>query len=68
MEWKFRLGDRVVFNTVDTELSRFNGLTFEVVRKLREDEADLCETGPMYEMRLVSKVTAFEDEMKLVEE
>lgn len=66
MEWKFKVGDKVTFNTVDSELRKHNGTTCEVARRLTDLEADLCETGPMYELRTDDGVTvhAFEDEME----
>ena len=76
MNWNYRKGDYVVFNTVQSDLLCHNGKTFEVLRRLTEDEADLFETGPMYEIGVVPwtlgserlTVHAFEDELTLTDE
>ena len=68
-EARFKLGEFVVFNTVQSDLTKFNGETFVIGRLLTEDEADLFETGPMYEMRHAvtgAVVQAFEDELAKV--
>ena len=44
-------GKAYTFNTIDTELLRYDGQMATVVRPLTENEADLCETGNMYKVR-----------------
>lgn len=52
MNWKYKAGDLVVFNTTDSEYRKnLNGRECSIVRRLTEDEADFCETGPMYEVK-----------------
>lgn len=73
MFWNYKKGDFVTFNTVQSDLVHLNGRDFEVIRRLTDEEADLCETGPMYKIgidgyeagkeRLV--IDAFEDEISL---
>lgn len=73
MNWKYASGDFVVFNTLQSDLTYLNGKHFEVLRRLTEDEADLCETGPMYRLGIDCyvlgeerlEIDAFEDELTL---
>lgn len=63
-------GTSLVFDTHggDSELNKYSGTPCTIVRKLTEDEADLCEIGHMYVVRLEGgkEVHAFEDELVLV--
>ena len=77
MNWNYRTGDLVVFNTVQSDLVHLNGAECVVTRRLTEDEADLFETGPMYKLRIVRpdeacaqqhEVTAYEDELSPTDE
>lgn len=58
-------GKTYIFNTVDTELLKYNGQTANVIRPLTSDEADICETGNMYKIRFADgyETDAFEDEL-----
>lgn len=57
-----------IFNThgCDSELNSRSGALVEVLRPLTESEADLCETGPMYEVRFADgfETDVFEDELQ----
>lgn len=50
----------------DSKLNHRTGQTATVVRPLTEDEADLFDVGPMYEVRFDDGevVNVFEDEIK----
>lgn len=72
MNWKFKKDDTVIFNTVQSDLAKYDGTECTVLRRLTEDEADLTETGPMYRINVgpvyadESKNTvidAFQDEL-----
>lgn len=73
MYWNFHAGDLVTFAPTSTDLAHLNGKEFEVLRRLTENEADLFETGPMYELGIASYgmnekrivIDAFEDELTL---
>lgn len=73
MSWKYASGDFVKFNTTQSDLIHLNGKVFEVLRRLTEDEADFCETGPMYRLGIDGyvlgekriEIDAFEDELTL---
>ena len=58
-------GNTYTFNTVDTELLKYDGQMATVIRPLTEDEADICETGNMYKVRFEDgyETDAFEDEL-----
>ena len=74
MEWKFNTGDRVAFKCIDSDCKGIGSIACQVVRRLTDNEADLCETGPMYEVvfdrpisifgsGVVRALHAFEDEL-----
>ena len=48
---KIIVGKEYVFKTNDTTYRIFNNTRVQVLRPLRDDEADLNETGPMYKVR-----------------
>lgn len=81
MEWKYEVGDEVMFDCTDSRWSGVGPVRATVTRRLTELEADLEETGPMYEVKfdsiLLDGVTssdkerfdtfeAFEDELRSV--
>lgn len=61
MDWKFKDGDEVSFYTIDSKYGALNGCHGTIVRKVTEEEADLCEVGPMYVISF--EIHAFEDEL-----
>lgn len=73
---RFNKGDFVTFNTTQSDLLHLNGKAFEVIRTLTNEEADLCETGPMYKIAIDGyilgqprlTIDAFEDELTLTDE
>lgn len=60
-----QIGKTYIFNTVDTELLRYNGQTANVIRPLTEDEADIFDVGNMYKISFADgyETDAFEDEL-----
>lgn len=75
MEWKYNEGNEVMFTCTDSEWKNVGPIHSRVVRRLTSDEADLEETGPMYEVEfekmaigfdsgLFTSYNAFEDELK----
>lgn len=62
---KIKNGNAYIFDTVDTELLKYNGQVANVIRPLTEDEADICEVGNMYKIRFADgyETDAFEDEL-----
>lgn len=56
MEWKYDEGDELFFNCTDSNWSGIHNVKCKVVSRLTEDEADLCETGPMYRLALTDLV------------
>lgn len=79
MEWKYEVGDEVMFTCTDSMWAGVGPVRATVVRKLTELEADFEETGPMYEVKfdlifldpstgsdkaLLDTFTAFEDELR----
>lgn len=62
---KIENGKKYTFNTIDSELRKYNGTKVEVIRPLTEDEADLFDVGNMYNVRFEDGYTrdAFEDEL-----
>lgn len=48
MNWRFKEWDTAIFNTVQSDLAQYDGMECTVLRRLTDEEADLCETGPMY--------------------
>lgn len=67
MEWKFNDGDTAVFRCMDSDWNGPDTTRCTVIRKLTRYEADLCETGPMYKIKLEGRhgivLDAFEDEL-----
>lgn len=68
MKWQFKKNDIVRFKTVDTDLASRSGSVCIIVRRLRDDEADFNETGPMYAIRFPdgAGACAFEDELTMI--
>lgn len=62
---KIENGKKYMFNTTDTELTKYNGTEVEVIRLLTEDEADIFDVGNMYKVRFADgyERDAFEDEL-----
>ena len=58
-------GKKYTFNTIDTELSKYNGTDVEVIRPLTETECDIEDVGNMYKVRFADgyERDAFEDEL-----
>ena len=56
---------RMVFNTVDSDLTKYNGTEVEVIRPLTDKECDTEEVGRMYRVRFHDgyERDAFEDEL-----
>jgi len=71
MHWDYTVGDIVTFNTLQSDMTGLNGKNFEVLRRLTENEADFCETGPMYRLGIARYVhgeerltiAAYQDEL-----
>lgn len=70
MDWKYNAGDMVYFNCTDSDWHDTCDIPCRVRRRLTADEADLNETGPMYEVEFVDTrrvalgcIHAFEDEL-----
>lgn len=60
---------KAIFNTVDTELLKYDGETVEVVRELTDEEFYREETNPqMYKIKFSDGVThdAFQDELTFI--
>lgn len=64
---KIENGKKYKFNTMDSELRKYNGTEIEVIRPLTEDEADIFDVGNMYEVRFNDgyERDVFEDELSL---
>ena len=62
-------GKAYIFNTKQSDLTKYNGCRVEVLRELSEDEADKEDVGKMYEVRIDEKTTvqAFADELRPVQ-
>lgn len=76
MSCGFKEWDMATFNTVQSDLVQYNGMTCTVLRRLTEDEADLNETGPMYHICVGpcwadeskrTEIDCFEDELTATE-
>ncbi len=54
-----------IFKTTQSDLVKHNGLKFEIIRPLTEDEADINDVGNMYKIKLENgiEIDAFEDEL-----
>ena len=59
------IGKSYLFNTIDTELLKYDGQMVTVIRPLTEDEADIFDVGNMYKVRFADgyERDAFEDEL-----
>lgn len=72
MEWKYDVGDEVLFTCTDSDWKKVGPVRCKIIRRLTDLEADLCETGPMYEVMFVLNTLtgpietyhAFEDELE----
>lgn len=62
---KIENGKKYIFNTTDTELTKYNGKEVEIIRPLTEDEADIGDVGNMYKVRFSDgyERDVFEDEL-----
>ncbi len=62
---KIENGKKYIFNTTDTELTKYNGKEVEIIRPLTEDEADIVDVGNMYKVRFSDgyERDVFEDEL-----
>lgn len=62
---KIENGKKYIFNTTDTELTKYNGKEVEIIRPLTEDEADIVDVGNMYKARFFDgyERDVFEDEL-----
>lgn len=62
---KIENGKKYIFNTTDTELTKYNGAEVEIIRPLTEDEADIFDVGNMYKVRFANgyERDAFEDKL-----
>lgn len=76
LNWEFKNGDIVIFNTVQSDLVQYNGTVCTIIRRVTEDEADLFDVGPMYAITVGTnyvdkskcfRIDAFQDELTLVE-
>ena len=70
MDWKYDKDDTVYLNCCDSDWGDRHDIACRVKRRLTADEADLDETGPMYEVEFVDThrvglgcIHAFEDEL-----
>lgn len=70
MHWDYKVGDIVTFNTLQSEMMDLSGKTFEVLRRLTDNEIDFYESGPMYMLGITPYVNgnrmtidAFQDEL-----
>lgn len=56
---------RMVFNTTESDLVKYNGTVVEVIRPLTEEECDVEEVGLMYRVRFYDgyERDTFEDEL-----
>lgn len=76
MEWKYDKGDKVLLGVSGSGFVDVSDRPCRVVRRLTDQEADLDEVGPMYEVRLDAAIhvegwtldtyCAFEDELERV--
>lgn len=69
MNWKYKENDTVFVNPTQSDLKYLSDTKGYVVRRLAEEEADFCETGPMYHVRLTwphegKELDVFEDELR----
>lgn len=62
---KIENGKKYVFNTTDTELTKYNGTEVEVIRSLTDKECDIADVGNMYKIKFGDGYVkdAFEDEL-----
>ena len=75
MDWKYNVGDMVYFNCTDSDWHDMCDIPCRVRRRMTSDEADLNETGPMYELAMIvgpyrieiGSIPAFEDELNPID-
>lgn len=62
---KVENGKKYIFNTMDTELIKYNGTEVEVIRPLTDKERDIADVGNMYKINFGDGYVrdAFEDEL-----
>lgn len=62
-------GKAYIFNTIQSDLVKYNGCRVEVLKKLSNDEVDTEDVGKMYEIRIDDETTvqAFADELRPVQ-
>lgn len=62
---KIENGKKYIFNTTDTELTKYNGTEVEVIRPLTDKECDIADVGNMYKIKFDDGYIrdAFEDEL-----
>lgn len=62
---KIENGKKYIFNTTDTELTKYNGTEVEVIRPLIDKECDIADVGNMYKIKFEDGYVrdAFEDEL-----
>lgn len=62
-------GKAYIFNTMQSDLVKYNGCRVEVLKKLSNDEVDTEDVGEMYEIRIDDETTvqAFADELRPVQ-
>lgn len=54
-----------IFNTIDSELIKYDGTEVEIIRPLTEEECDIEDVGNMYKVRFFDgyEFDVFEDEL-----
>lgn len=64
---KIENGKKYVFNTIDTELEKYNGTKVHIVRALTSKECDIEDVGNMYKVQFEDgyERDVFEDELSL---
>lgn len=62
---KIENGKKYIFNTTDTEFTKYNGTEVEVIRPLTDKECDIADIGNMYKIKFDDGYVgnAFEDEL-----
>ncbi len=60
-------GSKYIFNTTDTELTKYNGEKIEVIRPLTNKECDIADVGNMYKVKFADGYVrdVYEDELSL---
>lgn len=54
------------FQTTQSDLIKYNGMTYTIIRELYDTECDKAEVGTMYKIKLENGIVidAFEDELQ----